>query len=370
MAKKKKNDGTGKDSSEETVGGFEPTPDTSEDTNGSSNQGDKDVSGETVVQMTAAEEAAASFEPNPTPFGKIKESFKKGVEDVKNREKADNDVSEETIAGETVDGVAPASTPFAKIKKSFTKGVKEGRKTFLKKLMQVKGVDVKEIQKLYATGLIEPEILKDISLTDLVKSTGINMDFAKTVKDVLIRKDDDSSSYVKEEIDRLRHDTDEIFVETEKAKKEVEKLNMGYDTYQDELDGVMNEREQYYFELEKFKDDETNSYFKEKTLQDELVFVLEEHESFKNEVERFAENFGYSEKDLSGIKREFDFTKGECSYILEKIDYLMAKLDTSMKIKGDSQENLQSFLDQLQSVHSTLVAAYKKTSVEYYVNKQ
>ncbi|MGR3220139.1 MAG: hypothetical protein ACUZ8H_10035, partial [Candidatus Anammoxibacter sp.] len=262
-------------------------------------------------------------------------------------------------------------TSFEKIKKSFSKGVKDGRKTFLKKLMQVKGIDIHEVQKLYTTGLIEPEILKDITLTDLVKSTGIKMDFAKIVKDVLVRKDDDSSSqYVKDEIDRLRQDIDEIFDETEKAEKEVAKLNGECDLFRDKLDCVMNERGQYYSELEKLKDDETNAYFKEKTLQDELVFVLEEHESFKNDVEEFAENFGYSEKDLSAIKREFMFTKGECSYILEKIDYLMAKLDTSMQIKGVSQDNLSSFLDQLQSVHSTLVDAYKKTSVEYYTNKQ
>ena len=151
------------------------------------------------TDTNTSEETVDGFEPNVTPFGKIKESFSQGVKDVNKRKNAGNDIPEETATEEIVDGFEPNPTPFEKIKESFTKGVKEGRKTFLKKLMQVKGVDVKEIQKLYATGLIEPEILKDITLTDLVKSTGVKMDFAKTVKDVLVRKDNDSSSrYVKE----------------------------------------------------------------------------------------------------------------------------------------------------------------------------
>ena len=175
---------------------------------------------------------------------------------------------------------------------------------------------------------------------------------------------------MKEEIDKVKNEIMDIYTEKENTKNEIEELRREYDSMQAGMDISNDESELRFAEIDKLREEETNAYFDEKRIQDELLFVLKEKEMFKNEVDKLTNGLGFSDDKLGHIKREFMFTKGECNYILEKIDYLMAKLDSTLKMKGVSQDKLSSFIDQLKCVHETLVEAYKNTSTEYYANKQ
>jgi hypothetical protein len=263
------------------------------------------------------------------------------------------------------------AAPMKRIKQSFNQGVTEGRKALLKKLMQAKGIEMGEIQKLYSTGLMEPELLEDLTIGDLVKASGIGMDFAKIIKDVLLRKDSDLPfEYEKIEIDRLNKETKAIRLKTEEVRKEIEEIDKERLSFDAEMKEALDERMQLERELEELKEKEKNSYFNEKRIQDELMFILREQSAFQKEVDRCSGNYGYSQKELNYIKREFLFTKGECNHILEKINFLVSKLDQAIKVKGASQGKMSSFIEELRRIHDTLVEANKKTSVKYYANKQ
>ena len=263
------------------------------------------------------------------------------------------------------------TTSMEKIKKGFSEGVEKGRRTLLKKLLQAKGTETWEIQKLYSKGMMEPELLEDLTLGDLVKASGIRMDFARIVKEVILRKDHDTPfEYEKNEIELLYKETNEIRLQTDEVRKEIEQLNKKRVSLDSEMDEMLEETNEQENELNKFKEMEKNCYFNEKRIQDDLMFVIKEQNVFKEEVDRYKNNYGYSEKELNTIKREFLFTKGECHHILEKINFLVNKLDKAIKVKGLSQTRLTSFLQELRSVHDTLMEANKKTSVEYYENKQ
>lgn len=263
-----------------------------------------------------------------------------------------------------------SASPMEKIKQSFSEGVEVGRRNLLKRLMQVKGVDTREIQKLYSTGMMEPEILNDLTLGDLVKATGIGMNFARTVKEIILRSDSDLPiEYEKLEIERLKKETKKINSETENVRKEIEQLNKNYVSMQNEMISELDEKDKLQEVLDKLKDEEKTCYFSEIRLQNELMFILKEQRAVRNEAERLADNFGYSEKELNTIKREFMFTKGECSHILDKINYLVERLDSVLKLRGVSQNKLTLFMSELKRIHKTLVDAYKKANLEYYEGK-
>ncbi len=138
---------------------------------------------------------------------------------------------------------------------------------------------------------------------------------------------------------------------------------------QTELKSEIEERNGLQSSFNELKETEQKCYFNEKRNQDEVMFLIKEQKALEKEVAMYANNLKQSENELDSIKRDFLFTKGECSYILEKLNYLMAKLDTSMKVKNVSQNKLTSFVNELRHLHDTLVDAYKKTSLEYYANK-
>lgn len=274
----------------------------------------------------------------------------------------------------TVEKTAPApeeATPMEKIKQSFSEGVGKGRRALLKKLLQAKGTETWEIQKLYSKGMMEPELLEDLTLGDLVKASGIRMDFARIIKEVILRKDSDLPfEYEINEIERLNRETGNIRLQTDEVRKKIEQLDKNRISLDSEMSDVLDERNKLESKLDELKKIEKNCYFNEKRIQDELMFVLKEQNTFQQEVDRYKNNYGYSEKELNTIKREFLFTKGECNYILEKINFLVKKLDKAIKVKGASRNKLTSFLSELRRVHDTLLEANKKTSVGYYVNKQ
>lgn len=258
-----------------------------------------------------------------------------------------------------------------KIKQSFSEGVGKGRRALLKKLLQAKGTETWEIQKLYSKGMMEPELLEDLTLGDLVKASGIRMDFARIIKEVILRKDSDLPfEYEINEIERLNRETGNIRLQTDEVRKKIEQLDKNRISLDSEMSDVLDERNKLESKLDELKKIEKNCYFNEKRIQDELMFVLKEQNTFQQEVDRYKNNYGYSEKELNTIKREFLFTKGECNYILEKINFLVKKLDKAIKVKGASRNKLTSFLSELRRVHDTLLEANKKTSVGYYVNKQ
>lgn len=287
--------------------------------------------------------------------------------------KTDKESKQEAIVEEIEE--APVSSkepgPIEKVKQSFKKGATEGRRTLLKRLLQVKGVETHEIQKLYSKGLMEPDLLEDLTLGDLVKASGIKMDFARIIKEVLVRKDSDVPyEYEKIEIERLNQEINSIHSKTEEVRKETEHLDKKRTSIETEMDKVIEERDQLLYEHNKSRETEKKCYFYEKRIQDEMMFIIKEEGAVKEDVDRFTHNYGYSEKELNTIKREFLFTKGECSYILEKINFLVDKLDKVIKVKGMSQDKLTSFLNELRCVHDTLEDAYKKTSKKYYADKQ
>lgn len=262
------------------------------------------------------------------------------------------------------------ATPIEKIKESFNQGLVEGRRSLLKKLLQVKGVEPREIQKLYSAGLMEPEILKDITLTDLVKSTGIGMGLARSIKEVILRKESELPvEYEKLEVNKIKKETNDILLNIEKVRKEIELLNREDTLLQAGLKSGIEKRNKLQNSLEELKEKEKKCYFNEKRNQDEVMFIIKEQNGLKLEVDKLAKNLEKSESELDNIKRDFLFTKGECNYILEKLNYLMAKLDTSMKIKNVSQNKLKSFVNELSHLHDALMDTYKKTSLEYYANK-
>ncbi len=285
------------------------------------------------------------------------------------KKKTKKEANDETNAKKTAP--APEVTPMGKIKQSFSEGVEKGRRALLKRLLQAKGIETWEIQKLYSKGMMEPELLKDLTLGDLVKASGIRMDFARAIKEAILRKDSDLPfEYEKNEIERLHRETKNIRSQTGEVRKEIEQLDKKYISMDAEMDEVLEETNKLENDLNKLKNIEKNCYFNEKRIQDELLFVVKEQNIFQEEVDRYKHNYGYSEKELNAIKREFLFTKGECNYILEKINFLVKKLVKSIKVKGVSQNKLTSFLSELRLVHDTLMEASKKTSVEYYANKQ
>lgn len=284
-----------------------------------------------------------------------------------------NKSKKEANAKTTIKKTVPVTetTPIEKIKQGFSEGVEKGRRTLLKKLLQAKGTETWEIQKLYSKGMMEPELLEDLTLGDLVKASGIRMDFARIIKEVILRKDHDVPfEYEKNEIELLYKETNEIRLQTDEVRKEIEQLNKKRVSLDSEMGEVLEETNKLGNELNKFKNIEKNCYFNEKRIQDDLMFIIKEQNVFKEEVDRYKNNYGYSEKELNSIKRDFLFTKGECTYVLEKINFLVNKLDKAIKVKGVSQTRLTSFLKELRSVHDTLMEANKKTSVEYYENKQ
>lgn len=284
------------------------------------------------------------------------------------KKKTEKKAKAETNAKKTAP--VPEATPMERIKQGFSEGVEKGRRALLKKLLQSKGIETGEIQKLYSKGLMDPELLEDLTLGDLVKASGIRMDFARVIKEAILRKDSDIPfEYEINEIDRLNGETDNIRSQTGDIRKEIERLDKQRVSMDSEMDEVLEETNKLENEFNKFKNVEKNCYFNEKRIQDELLFVVKEQNAFKGEVDRHKHNYGYSEKELNTIKREFLFTKGECNYILEKINFLVKKLDQAIKVKGASQNKLTSFLSELKRVHGTLMEASKKTSVEYYANK-
>lgn len=279
----------------------------------------------------------------------------------------------EKEAKTTVEKTAPTpeeATPMEKIKQGFSEGVEKGRRALLKKLLQAKGTETWEIQKLYSSGMMEPELLEDLTLGDLVKASGIRMDFARIIKEVILRKDSDLPfEYEINEIERLNRETGNTRSQTDEVRKKIEQLDKKRIPLDSEMSDVLDERNRLESKLDELKKIEKNCYFNEKRIQDELMFIIKEQNAFQQEVDRYKNNYGYSEKELNTIKREFLFTKGECNYILEKINFLVNKLDKAIKVKGASRNKLTSFLSELRRVHDTLLEANKKTSVEYYTNK-
>lgn len=271
----------------------------------------------------------------------------------------------------------PGYTPVEKLRRIFSKGIKDGGKAFTGNLMQLNGLDAVELEKLRSSGLDDFDALKGITVNDLVMAAGVTVGFAREVKKLVSgmgsavadEPESEEDEYVKREIERLREEVVNTYSEVEGIKGDVEDMNKEYASLQAELAIVRDEGDLRVAELDELRKAEAEAYFDEKRIQDELLFVLDEKEAFKKEFDEVSKRLTYSEDGLGAVKREFLFTQGECNYILEKIDYLMSKLDDALKSKGVSQQKLPSFMEQLRCVHETLVDAYKRTSVGYYANR-
>ena len=250
------------------------------------------------------------------------------------------------------------------------KRASKGSSALLQKLLQVKGVEREEIEKLYSRGLMDPEILKELTLDELVKASGIKEDFAVIIKEVVSRKESSLPfEYKKIDLDKLKKGKKDVLSKTEYVLKEIEQLKNEHGALQVELKSTLEENNRLGVDLEGLKEEGKNRYFEEKRVQDVTMFMVKEQKEFKQEVDNLNKLLESSKIELDTIKNEYMFTKGECDYITEKIDYLMNKLDIVIEGRGLKQDKLTSFLNELRLVRDNMVEIHKKSRVEYYVNK-
>lgn len=246
----------------------------------------------------------------------------------------------------------------------------KGSSSLIQKLLQIKGVEREEIEKLYSKGLMDPETLKDLTLDEMVKASGIKEDFAVIVKEVVSRKESSLPfEYKKVEIGKIKKEKKDVLSKTEYVLKEIEQLKNEHGSLQEKLQSMLDKNDKLTEDLEGMKEEGTNHYFEEKRVQDVVMFMVNEQKAFKQEVDRHSEMLESSKIELGAIKKEYMFTKGECDYITEKIDYLVKKLDIVIEGRGLKQDKLTSFLNELRHIRNNMVQIHKKSRVEYYVNK-
>lgn len=247
----------------------------------------------------------------------------------------------------------------------------EGRSILLKRLLLEKGVKSLEIEKLYSTGLMDPEKLSNLTSDELVAASGIDMEFVEIIKSAVSSTDLNQPIECKKiEIEDAKKDIEDILAKIKEVQNEIEGIKNEQDSLDVELQAEHNENEKLLNEIKGLEEVQTTLYFDEKRVQDEVLFAIKEYEEVKVVVDKCAENLSVSKKELSALTKEFLFTKGECEHIMEKAEYLVNRHNLVIREKGDSQTKLTSFLNELTCVHDRLVDANKKSRVDYYAKKQ